>query len=134
MSADEMSRALTALPEVDSYAKRLCAAWAQDPTLSTLEGIAAEVVIGDARATLSQQDWKANAWFLDGFSPAKNPELWDEDLMKAVGDHTVIGGSAATYTAAGFVRRGLEDAGFDVVRIPGFGRKRHMTTARKVTG
>ena len=72
----------------------------------------------------------ADAWFLDGFSPAKNPELWQDDLLGEVARHTAAGGSAATYTAAGFVRRGLEAAGFEVTRTPGFGRKRHMTKAR----
>lgn len=132
MSASEMERALAAFPEVSDYAARLCKAWAEDQTLSTLKGIQARVIIGDARETLSAQDWRADAWFLDGFSPAKNPELWDSGLISEVGAHTKPDGTAATYTAAGFVRRNLTDAGFDVTRIPGFGRKRHMTTARKV--
>lgn len=89
-----------------------------------------EVIHGDARTCLPAWDGRADAWFLDGFSPAKNPELWSPDLMAQVAQHTSHGGTAATYTAAGFVRRGLEDAGFDVVRAPGFGRKRHMTQAR----
>ncbi|NDD90386.1 MAG: FAD-dependent oxidoreductase, partial [Rhodobacteraceae bacterium] len=52
-------------------------------------------------------------------------------LMKAVYAKTCEGGTAATYTAAGFVRRHLSDAGFDVDRVKGFGRKRHMSVARK---
>jgi len=90
-----------------------------------------QLIIGDARQTLQAWDGQADAWYLDGFSPAKNPELWGADLMAAVGAHTVPGGTVATYTAAGFVRRGLAEAGFDVTRQPGYGRKRHMTTARK---
>ncbi len=133
MSADEMQRALQAFPELAPYAARLVKAWAEDPSLKTLEGLQAEVVIGDARSTLAQQAWQADAWFLDGFSPAKNPELWDAELMQAVGAHTARDGTAATYTAAGFVRRNLEEAGFDVTRVPGFGRKRHMTIARKTS-
>lgn len=131
MRVGEMERALAAFPELADYAARLCAAWAENPTLSTLTGIEAQVVTGDARDTLASQTWKADAWFLDGFSPAKNPELWDESLLSDVGRHTCAGGTAATYTAAGFVRRNLQTAGFDVSRIPGFGRKRHMTTAEK---
>ena len=132
MEAEEMARALAAFPELSPYAKRLTTAWAKDKTLSTLEGINAQVVIGDARETLENMDFAADAWFLDGFSPAKNPELWDADLMAQVGKHTKPNGTAATYTAAGFVRRNLTDAGFDVTRIPGFGRKRHMTIARRL--
>ena len=90
------------------------------------------IVYGDARLTLPAWQGKADAWFLDGFSPAKNPELWDEALLKAVGRATTSGGTCATYTAAGFVRRGLEAAGFDITRTPGFGRKRHMTRGVKL--
>ncbi|MCV2875825.1 tRNA (5-methylaminomethyl-2-thiouridine)(34)-methyltransferase MnmD [Rhodobacteraceae bacterium XHP0102] len=86
---------------------------------------------GDARATLPQWGEVADAWFLDGFSPAKNPELWEDHLMKAVAQHTKQGGTCATYTAAGAVRRALETAGFTVERVSGFGRKRHMTKGYK---
>jgi tRNA U34 5-methylaminomethyl-2-thiouridine-forming methyltransferase MnmC len=131
MSATEMRRAHEAFPELAPFAARLSEAWAEDPTLTTLSGINATVVLGDARETMATQNWSADAWFLDGFSPAKNPELWDADLMRAVGNHTKLGGTCATYTAAGFVRRGLEEAGFSVTRVPGYGRKRHMTVGVK---
>lgn len=133
MEAEEMARALDAFPELGDYRDRLVAAWAEDKTLATLEGITARVILGDARETLATNAFEADAWFLDGFSPAKNPELWDTDLMAQVGSHTKAGGTAATYTAAGFVRRNLTDAGFTVSRIKGFGRKRHMTTCLKDT-
>jgi len=57
--------------------------------------------------------------------------LWEPDLLNAVGVHTKPGGTAATYSAAGHVRQNLTAAGFSVERIPGFGRKRHMTRAVK---
>ena len=73
------------------------------------------------RATpLPAWDGLADAWFLDGFSPAKNPELWEAPLMAQVGQHTAAGGTFATYTAAGDVRRALAAAGFEVDRRPGF--------------
>lgn len=90
------------------------------------------VVVGDARETLPNWDASADAWYLDGFSPAKNPELWGDDLMAQVGAHTDVGGTMATYTAAGFVRRGLAAAGFEVERVAGYGRKRHMTRGVRV--
>ncbi|MBL4629497.1 MAG: FAD-dependent oxidoreductase, partial [Roseicyclus sp.] len=62
-----------------------------------------------------------------GFAPAKNPEMWGVDVMEQVARHTAPGGTFATYTAVGDVRRALASAGFTVERIPGFGRKRHMT-------
>ncbi|KPQ13447.1 MAG: tRNA 5-methylaminomethyl-2-thiouridine biosynthesis bifunctional protein [Rhodobacteraceae bacterium HLUCCO18] len=85
------------------------------------------IVEGDARQSLAQWQGLADAWYLDGFSPAKNPELWQADLLERVGAHTAPGGSFATYTAAGDVRRALQTAGFAVERVPGYGRKRHMS-------
>ena len=89
------------------------------------------VIVGDARETLANWDDRADAWYLDGFSPAKNPELWGDELLAEVGAHTADNGTFATYTAAGFVRRGLTEAGFHVDRTPGYGRKRHMTRGSK---
>ena len=89
------------------------------------------VVIGDANRTLPDWAGLADAWFLDGFSPAKNPGLWTPQIIAAVAEHTVPGGTAATYSAAGHVRAALAEAGFTVTRVPGFGAKRHMTIARK---
>lgn len=127
MPADDMERALLAFPEVASLAPPLVAAWRRGEFTLDTGDAHLEVITGDARETLAEWHSKADAWFLDGFSPAKNPEMWDPALMAEVGRHTVPGGSFATYTAAGFVRRALAEAGFDVTRIPGYGRKRHMT-------
>lgn len=111
-----------------------CAALTQSPNLPPQiigPDYVLQLVFGDARLTLPQWDGVADAWFLDGFSPAKNPELWEDDLMQAVAEHTKQGGTCATYTAAGAVRRALECAGFSITRAQGFGRKRHMTKGRK---
>ncbi|MGK7651411.1 tRNA (5-methylaminomethyl-2-thiouridine)(34)-methyltransferase MnmD [Roseovarius sp. B08] len=130
MDPDQIARALSVFPDLPVEALGLSDG---GPFGDTTRGsdYTLRVMIGDARATLPQWDSQADAWFLDGFSPAKNPELWEESLMRQVGQHTAPGGTAATYTAAGFVRRGLQAAGFEVDRVPGYGRKRHMTRARK---
>ncbi|MGR3622328.1 tRNA (5-methylaminomethyl-2-thiouridine)(34)-methyltransferase MnmD [Pseudophaeobacter sp.] len=130
MAPADMAKALAAFPEVAPWAARFLDGW-QGSGACDLGTLQLEVITGDARVSLPEWTGEADAWFLDGFSPAKNPELWQEDLLQAVADHTKPGGSAATYTAAGFVRRGLEAAGFTVDRISGFGRKRHMTQAIK---
>jgi tRNA 5-methylaminomethyl-2-thiouridine biosynthesis bifunctional protein len=67
-----------------------------------------------------------DAWFLDGFSPAKNPEMWSDEVLSAIARASHAGTTLATYTSAGWVRRGLQQAGFAVERVPGFGRKREM--------
>ena len=131
MTALEMARALSAFPELTQLAGPLVDQWAvKTQLIQYAPNITLEVVLGDARQTLPNWTSKADAWYLDGFSPAKNPELWTPELMQAVADHTTATGTAATYTAAGFVRRGLRDAGFQVERVAGYGRKRHMTVAK----
>ncbi len=129
MAPEDMARALAAFSELQPWNDRFLSQWRGGSC--QFDTLHLEVIEGDARQTLPGWTGKADAWFLDGFSPAKNPELWGADLMQQVSDHTAPGGTAATYTAAGFVRRGLEEAGFTVTRAPGYGRKRHMTRAVK---
>jgi tRNA U34 5-methylaminomethyl-2-thiouridine-forming methyltransferase MnmC len=130
MPVDGMERALAHFPEARAVADPLLAAWARGARRIETDDLIAEIVVGDARDTLPRWEGRADAWFLDGFSPAKNPELWSPELMAEVAAHTRPGGTAATYTAAGHVRRGLAAAGFVVERRKGYGRKRHMSVAR----
>lgn len=74
-------------------------------------------------ATLNQT---VDAWFLDGFAPAKNPDMWTPNLFNAMARLARPGATLATFTSAGFVRRGLQEAGFTMQKRKGFGRKREM--------
>lgn len=130
MSPCDMERALAAFPELAAEAAALVAFVASGDQIFRQGGFELEVIHGDARETLPAWQGRADAWYLDGFSPAKNPELWEAELMQAVGEKTNLGGTFATYTAAGHVRRKLEAAGFEVARSKGFGSKRHMSTGR----
>ena len=78
-----------------------------------------------------KQNFKADAWFLDGFKPSSNPEMWSETVFKNMARLSVDGATFATFTAAGFVRRGLSDAGFKVEKVRGYGTKRDMTRGVK---
>lgn len=69
---------------------------------------------------------RIDAWFLDGFAPAKNPDMWTEALFKTIADLSVPGTTFSTYTSAGNVRRNLLQTGFTVSKSPGFGPKREM--------
>jgi tRNA U34 5-methylaminomethyl-2-thiouridine-forming methyltransferase MnmC len=129
--AEAMRRAQGRFAELRVIADELAPFWQAKATRFDLSDLRFALITGDARHTLPHWQDKADAWFLDGFSPAKNPELWQPGLMAEVARHTAPGGTAATYTAAGVVRRGLEEAGFRVTRQPGYGRKRHMTAAVK---
>lgn len=81
--------------------------------------------LGDATAMLSDFDASVDAWFLDGFSPAKNPAMWQMGLYQALAKHSHTGTKIASFTAAGHVRSGLESVGFTMSRAQGFAHKRH---------
>jgi tRNA U34 5-methylaminomethyl-2-thiouridine-forming methyltransferase MnmC len=130
MPAADIARALQAFPELGEVADTFLRQWSAGARTLEFSQLTARIIIGDARGTLSDWPGRADAWYLDGFSPAKNPELWSEDLLREVARHTSPGGTFATYTAAGHVRRALADAGFTVRREAGFGRKRHMTVGQ----
>ena len=129
LAAEDMICAQAAFPELDALAAELAPQWGA--VRFDLPDLRFEMIAGDARETLPRWTGTADAWFLDGFSPARNPELWEPALLQAVADHTAPGGTAATYSAAGHIRRALDAAGLVTARQPGYGRKRHMTTARK---
>jgi tRNA 5-methylaminomethyl-2-thiouridine biosynthesis bifunctional protein len=84
------------------------------------------LIIGDARETLPQLRANIDAWFLDGFAPAKNPEMWQQALFANMARLSHAATTFATFTSAGEVRRGLQAAGFAVKKVAGFGRKREM--------
>lgn len=130
MRADDLRRALSVFPEVSDGAELVARALAAGPATVEEDGLMVTILPGDAAETLPLWAGRADAWFLDGFAPAKNPGLWTPELLTQVARHTAPGGTAATYSAAGAVRRALAEAGFAVDRRPGFGRKRHMTVAR----
>ena len=125
-----MARALSVYPELDAVAAPMLEALGAGQRRVLTEDLDLTVIAGDARHTLALWPGRADAWFLDGFAPAKNPEMWEPALLVEVARHTAPGGTFATYSAAGGVRRGLAEAGFAVERVPGFGSKRHMTLGR----
>ncbi len=131
MTADDMARALAAFPEAAAVAGPLLDQWATGARRFQLGTVEVQVIIGDVQTTLAEWPGQAVAWYLDGFSPAKNPEMWSPEVMAEVGRHTASGGTFATYTAAGHVRASLTAAGFQVERVAGHGTKRHMTRGRR---
>jgi len=122
-------------PELAPYADELRAQWPLPlpgcHRLLLAQGrITLDLWFGDVNALLPHFDPSMNhqvdAWFLDGFAPAKNPDMWTEQLFAAMARFARPGGTLATFTAAGFVRRGLQQAGFKVAKSKGFGQKREM--------
>lgn len=135
LSPGDLERALSLWPAVASEARELLAQWdtALPPAFHRFhfEGgrVRLTLLIGDARETLPRLDAVVDAWFLDGFSPAKNPDLWSEQVLASVSALSRVGTTCATYTVAGTVRRAMQACGFRTERRPGFGPKREMLSA-----
>lgn len=137
LTASDLKNAHAHWPELEHYSTELCAQWplplAGCHRLILAQGmITLDLWFGDINTLLPQLRQtlyrKIDAWFLDGFAPAKNPQMWSDTLFKAMANSIRDKGTFATFTAAGFVKRGLQSAGFEVKKITGFGQKREMLT------
>ena len=134
LDADQMREALLRFPELENEARQLLAAWpGRVRGIHRLEfdRFTLDIHFRDAASALANMDAEVDAWFLDGFSPAKNPGMWADANLARIGELSAPDATLATFTVAGHVRRGLQAAGFEVHRVPGFGRKRHRLEARR---
>lgn len=135
LKADDLRLAHQHWPELAEWAEQLQAQWPL-PVAGChrllLDGgrVTLDLWFGDINELTDKLDDSFNqqvdAWFLDGFAPAKNPDMWTPALFSAMARTARPGGTLATFTSAGFVRRGLQDAGFTMHKHKGFGRKREM--------
>ncbi|MGB4811836.1 MAG: tRNA (5-methylaminomethyl-2-thiouridine)(34)-methyltransferase MnmD [Methylophilaceae bacterium] len=111
------------LPLLAQYSELLSSG---SPVLLFNQRIKLTLTLGDATEQLSQHNIKTDAWFLDGFAPSKNPEMWQSALFTQMARLSQANTTFATFTSAGVVKRGLSTAGFDVKKRVGFGKKREM--------
>ena len=124
------------LPEFAEIAGFLLARWpeccqGEQQILLEQGRLVLTLVFGDATDCLPRFELAADALYLDGFSPDKNPELWSPWFCGVLAEKAVFGATLATWSVAGSVRRALQEAGFFVERCPGFGRKRQILTGVK---
>jgi len=138
MTMADLRQTHALFPELSPWSERLLRVWPSRRTgfhqLTLSDDITLLLLLGDVTACLQQLDAKVDAWFLDGFAPRSNPQMWSDRLFKVMAEHSVEGTTLATYTAAGAVRRGLQAVGFEVQKPPGFGHKREMISARFKAG
>lgn len=103
-------------------------------TLEFSDNVTLTLIFGDIKEALSDVGCSGkglvDAWYLDGFAPAKNPQMWDAYLYSQMNRLSKSHATVSTYTVAGVVRRGLAESGFTIQRKPGFGTKREMLTAQ----
>ncbi|WP_445939222.1 bifunctional tRNA (5-methylaminomethyl-2-thiouridine)(34)-methyltransferase MnmD/FAD-dependent 5-carboxymethylaminomethyl-2-thiouridine(34) oxidoreductase MnmC, partial [Pseudomonas sp.] len=124
----DLQRALALWPELAPYAEPLLTQYvALHPGFQRLVFAGGRVVltllIGDALELFGQLDGQIDAWFLDGFAPAKNPDMWTPELFAELARLSHASTTLGTFTSTGYVRRRLNDAGFKMKRVPGLGKK-----------
>ncbi|WP_289027827.1 bifunctional tRNA (5-methylaminomethyl-2-thiouridine)(34)-methyltransferase MnmD/FAD-dependent 5-carboxymethylaminomethyl-2-thiouridine(34) oxidoreductase MnmC [uncultured Paraglaciecola sp.] len=131
----DLTQALSLYPQLKQYSEELLRQYpllvSGCHRLSFLEGtVTLDLWFGDVQQVLPQievpKTGLVDAWYLDGFAPSKNPDMWNDFLFQHMALLAKDQCSFSTFTAAGFVRRGLIAAGFDAKKCPGHGRKRDM--------
>jgi tRNA 5-methylaminomethyl-2-thiouridine biosynthesis bifunctional protein len=136
LSRDEAARALSRWSELRSIADLLIPRWPSSTPgfhrvdLPELDAVL-DVAVGDAAWALGQWQGRADGWFLDGFAPSTNPDMWSDAVLDGVSARSATDARVATFTVAGAVRRGLAQRGFTVEKRPGHGRKRERLEARR---
>lgn len=95
--------------------------------LEIMDGVKLTLYFGDINQTIPTLNTPIDCWFLDGFKPSSNPDMWSDTVFQNMARLSHKNSTFATFTAAGFVRRGLSAVGFDVRKVKGFGRKREMS-------
>jgi tRNA U34 5-methylaminomethyl-2-thiouridine-forming methyltransferase MnmC len=129
MAAGDLAHALSRWPELATQSRRLLEIWDTGSDIldaAFAEGVRLTLHFADANMAIPGLRFEADAWYLDGFAPSRNPQMWGAELMAEVFSHTKPGGTFATYTSAGWVKRNLIAAGFNVEKLPGFAGKREM--------
>ncbi|USR63481.1 bifunctional tRNA (5-methylaminomethyl-2-thiouridine)(34)-methyltransferase MnmD/FAD-dependent 5-carboxymethylaminomethyl-2-thiouridine(34) oxidoreductase MnmC [Providencia stuartii] len=124
-------------PELSALSSALCENWppalaGNQRILLENSNITLDLWFGDVNEQISllkdNLNNKIDAWFLDGFAPSKNPQMWSEHLFATMAKLARKDATFATFTVAGFVKRGLQQAGFTLKKVKGFGQKREMLT------
>ena len=128
LSLPDLQRALALWPELKPFAEQLLAQYRaihQGFQRLILDNgrVVLTLLIGDALEQLPQLDAQVDAWFLDGFAPAKNPDMWTAELFAELARLAAPGSTLSTFTSTGWVRRLLNAAGFKMKRTPGIGHK-----------
>jgi tRNA 5-methylaminomethyl-2-thiouridine biosynthesis bifunctional protein len=129
---DSLARALSAFPELSALSEALLERWpgrVRGVHRLEFDGVSLDLWHMDVADALPDMRMQANAWFLDGFSPAKNPDMWSAETLSYLSNLSAPGARLSSFTVAGHVRRSLQDAGFEVERVEGFARKRHRLEA-----
>lgn len=136
LDVEAARRALARWPEVADVSEALLANWPPaTPGFHRIDLPAFDAVldlaVGDVAWALDQWAGRADAWFLDGFAPSTNPQMWSDAVLDAIAARSAPDARLATFTVAGAVRRGLAERGFTVEKRSGHGKKRERLEGRR---
>jgi tRNA 5-methylaminomethyl-2-thiouridine biosynthesis bifunctional protein len=139
LTRPEIAQCLDLWPELHALARGLLKVYPHpqpgfhrlfpEPADGSDGGLTLTLLYGEAAVVLSQLEAEVDAWFLDGFAPDRNPDMWNTDVFRAVGRLSKPGAHAASFSVAADVCRGLSDVGFEITKAPGFGTKGEMLRA-----
>lgn len=135
LAVSDLIKALANWPELSHLSKQLAAQY-PDPVkgchrLVFEDGLVTlTLYIGDAEEQYNQALFLADAWFLDGFAPHKSPDMWSQHLFDIIGRHSAQDATFSTFSIAGVIRRGMISAGYNVIKVPGYGRKKEMLSGQ----
>ncbi len=134
-SLPDLARAQAVWPEFRFLAEALRNAWpVLTPGFHRLEFAAGRVVLtlmlGDSANCLRKLRAGVDAFYLDGFDPRKNPDMWSPELFRRCAQLAASDATLATWCVAGLVRGALNEAGFATEKRPGFASKREMLVGR----
>jgi tRNA 5-methylaminomethyl-2-thiouridine biosynthesis bifunctional protein len=136
LSHSDLSQALALQTDLSEQCQQLLAQY--PPAIAGCQrlvfdegSVVLDLWLGDVNKLLAQlpAQSRADAFFLDGFAPDKNPQMWQQSLFDQMARLSSAGTTVATFTCAGLVKRGLQQSGFSIKKVKGFGRKREMLTA-----
>lgn len=134
LSPESISQLLSRYPELKFYSDELLSQYPPAVEASHSRHLFdSQVIIHfqfmDVLTVLEEGYFNVDAWYLDGFSPSKNRDMWSEEVFLKLAKNSRISATCSTYTAAGFVKRNMQNAGFLVKKVKGYGNKREMLTA-----
>lgn len=135
LQLDQMQKLHALWPELQPFSEQFITQYADQGSgchrFLLSDAVILDLHFGNAKDRLSQLEQRAgiDAWFLDGFNPKRNHALWESNILRQVARLSHSGTTLSSYSVAGSLRRNLNQIGFTIKKIRGFGRKRHMLQA-----
>ncbi len=134
MDAENAGLAHSNFPQIKDQSEKLLRNWPKNVkglhSIEIVPRVFLNIFIGDANETMELCEFKADAWFLDGFAPSKNPDFWNDTIFSQIARLIKPDGIIATYSVASLVREGLQKSGFVFEKLAGFANKKHRLIAR----